>query len=81
MADHHDHIEMDGPFPAGWVWAVIAGVVSAALARWLGDVGMTAAVVIALGVFVVYAVLLGQFWEPPVGASDDHGHGHGGHHH
>ena len=54
MADHHDHIEMDGPFAAGWLWALVAAVVTAALARWFGA-PMTGTVVLSLGVFVVLA--------------------------
>ena len=84
MADHHDHIEMDGPFAAGWLWARVAAVVTAALARWFGA-PMTGTLVLSLGVFVVFAVLLAQFWEEPAGEAHDHGHGHGhdhghGHH-
>ena len=86
--DHHDHIEMDGPFPFGWVWAVVAGLATWALAGWFGA-PVLGALVLGITSFVVFAVLLGQFWEPPV-AGDGHGHGHGhghdhgrdhGHHH
>jgi hypothetical protein len=80
MADHHDHIEMDGPFAAGWLWAVVAAVIVAAVARWF-DAPLNGALLLGLVTFVVYAVLLGQFWEAPVGEDHDHGHGHGGHHH
>jgi O-antigen/teichoic acid export membrane protein len=82
--DHHDHIdsanESAGPFAAGWLWALVAAVVTVVLARWFGT-PMTGAVLVALGVFVVFAVLLAQFWEPPAGEThgDDHGHGHGHH--
>ena len=72
--DHHDHIENEGSFAAGWLWALVAALATAALARWFGT-GVTGAVVLALGVFVVFSVLLAQFWEAP--AAEDHGNGHG----
>ncbi len=74
MSDHHV-MESEGPWPAGWAWSLAAGFVAAILARWLGDVSIAAAVLIALMVFGVFGVLLAQFWEAPVEA--DHGDGHG----
>jgi predicted flap endonuclease-1-like 5' DNA nuclease len=72
-------------WPAGWVYAVVAGVIGAILARWIGDVAMPAAVLAGLFVFLVFGVLLGMFWgAPPVGGDahghHDHGHGDQGHH-
>ncbi len=77
----------EGPWPAGWVWSVVAAILAAIVARWLGDISTQAAVLLGLMVFMVFAVLLGQFWEAPAsddhdGAHDDHGHdnhGHGNH--
>ncbi len=70
-------------WPAGWVYAVIAGIIAAVLARWIGDVAMPAAVLVGLFVFLVFGVLLGMFWgKPAVGGDAHHGHadhGHDGH--
>lgn len=67
-------------WPAGWVYAVIAGIIAAVLARWIGDVAMPAAVLVGLFVFLVFGVLLGMFWgAPPVGGDAHHGHGDHGH--
>ena len=76
MDDHG--MTSKGPWPAGWIWALVAAVIGAVLARWLGDVSIAAAVVLGLMVFIVFAVLLAQFWDPVVGGDhDDHGHDHG----
>lgn len=64
-------------WPAGWVYAVVAGVIGAILARWIGDVAMPAAVLVGLFVFLVFGVLLGMFW----GVPPDAGHGHADHGH
>ena len=79
MSDH-PVVASEGPWPAGWVWAVLAAVVGAILTRWLGEVSVQAALLVGLLVFVVYGVLLAQFWEEPTqgAAQDDHGHD-GGH--
>ena len=71
----------DGGWPGGWLVAVVAGVIAAILARWLGDVGMAAAVLVGIFVFLVFGILLGMFWAAP--ATGDHrGHdGHGDGHH
>ena len=74
----------DGGWPGGWLIAVVAGVIAAILARWLGDVGMAAAVLVGIFVFLVFGVLLGMFWAAPAtvgtgdhGPADSHaGHGH-----
>ena len=66
----------DGGWPGGWLVAVVTGVIAAILARWLGDVGMAAAVLVGIFVFLVFGVLLGMFWAAP--ATGDHG-GHDGH--
>lgn len=72
------------PWPGGWLWALIAGIVAAILAKWLGDVSAVTAVLIGIFVFLVFGVLLGMFWDSPspnaLGANagghhDDHGHG------
>jgi predicted flap endonuclease-1-like 5' DNA nuclease len=70
-------------WPAGWVYAVVAGVIGAILARWIGDVAMPAAVMVGLFVFLIFGVLLGMFWGvPPSGGNADgagrgHNDGHG----
>ena len=68
----------EGGWPGGWLVAAVAGVIAAILARWLGDVGMAAAVLAGIFVFLVFGILLGMFWAAP--ATADHGdHNHGGH--
>ena len=72
----------EGGWPGGWLIAVAAGVVAAILARWLGDIGMAAAVLVGIFVFLVFGVLLGMLWAAP--ATGDHGasdHGHDAHGH
>lgn len=69
-------------WPAGWVYAVVAGIIAAVLARWIGDVAMPAAVLVGLFVFLVFGVLLGMFWgKPAVRGEAHHGHGDHGHAH
>jgi predicted flap endonuclease-1-like 5' DNA nuclease len=74
-------------WPAGWVYAVVAGIIAAILARWIGDVAMPAAVLVGLFVLLVFGVLLGMFWGRPAVADEayhghgDHGHEHDGHGH
>ncbi|GLS87276.1 hypothetical protein GCM10010873_22500 [Cypionkella aquatica] len=82
--DHaHDHDAVDGPWAGGWLVAVLAALIAVGLARWLGEVDGFAAVIIALVVFGVYAVLLGNGGvELTVTADHDHdGHGNHGHAH
>ena len=76
----------EGGWPGGWLVAALAGVIAAILARWLGSVGMAAAVLVGIMVFLVFGVLLGMFWTAPRsvgdgGHDDGHGedadHGHG----
>ncbi len=67
-------------WPGGWLVAVVAGVITAILARWIGDVGMAPAVLVGVFVFLVFGVILGMFWTVPAsGGHDDHGHDHSGH--
>ncbi len=78
--DHHaDDGAVDGPWAGGWLVAVLAALIAVGLARWLGEVGGMAAVIVGLVVFGVYAVLLGnggvELTEAH-GPGDDHGHGH-----
>ena len=72
MSDHV--MESEGPWPAGWLWSLIAAVVSAVMARYLSEVSIQAAALMGLLVFVVFGVLLAQFWEAPISADHDHGH-------
>lgn len=76
MSDHQV-MESEGPAASNWLWALVAAVVGAIGARWLGEVGIAPALLFGAVVFVVYAVLLAQFWEPAPSADHDHGHGHG----
>lgn len=70
----------EGGWPGGWLAAVVTGVIAAILARWLGDVGMAAAVLVGIFVFLVFGVLLGMFWAAPATADHDtHGHDAQGH--
>ena len=66
----------EGGWPGGWLVAVVAGVIAALLARWLGDVGMAAAVLVGIFVFLVFGVLLGMFWAAPAAGGDHGDHGH-----
>ncbi|WP_333867740.1 hypothetical protein [Cypionkella sp.] len=79
--DHsHDHAEVDGPWAGGWAVALAAGLIAGLLARSFGDVGLTAALIVAAVVFGVFGVLLGAGGiERTVTA--DHGAGHDGHGH
>ena len=89
--DHVDdhHASVDGPWAGGWFVAVLAALIAVGLARWLGEIDGFAAVIVALVVFGVYAVLLGnggvELAEVHGHDGDDHDHGHGqdhghGHH-
>ncbi len=70
--------QSEGKWPGGWLVALAAGVLAAILARWLGGVEMTTAVLVGIFTFLVFGVLLGMYWEPPAqGGHGDHGHGHG----
>lgn len=84
MSDHHPVMESEGAKASNWVWALVAAAIAALVGGWLADLPASAALLFALVVFVVYAVVLAQFWEePPHGDHDghDHGHGHGHDHH
>lgn len=80
--DHdHEHAAVDGPWAGGWLVAALAGLIAAALARVLSDVGMTPAVLVGAVSFGVFGVLLGK-GGVELGEVDhvDHDHGHGHHH-
>lgn len=84
--DHsHDHASVDGPWAGGWLVAVLAALIAAGLAVWLGDVGGLAMGTVGLVVFGVYAVLLGnggvELTVTDDHGHDDHGHGHAPGHH
>lgn len=49
-----------GTWAGGWLIAALAGLVAAVLARMIGEVGMTAAVITGIFVFLVFGVLLGS---------------------
>lgn len=74
--DHsHDHATVDGPWAGGWIVALVAGVIAASLARWMGDVGFAPALAIGALSFGVYGVLLGSGGvERSPASDDDHGH-------
>lgn len=65
-------------WPEGWLVAAAAAVLAAVMARVVGEVGLFAAFMIAVFVFLVFGVLLGMFWGVPVTAAPG-GHGAAGH--
>lgn len=72
--DHsHDQAPVDGPWAGGWLVAAVAGLIAATLARLLGDVGISPAVLVGAVTFGVFGVLLGNGGVELV-AGDDHGH-------
>jgi hypothetical protein len=80
--DHsHDHAAVDGPWAGGWLVAAVAGLIAAVLARVLGEVGISPAVVVGAVVFGVFGVLLGNGGVELMAVEDhgDHDHGHGHH--
>ena len=85
MSDHHhDHAPVDGPWAGGWLVAAGAGVLSALIARAIGDVSMTPAVLVGLVSFGVFGVLLGSGGVERAefnahGGYESGGHGHAHH--
>ena len=77
MSDHHAAAS-EGAKASNWLWAVVAGVVAACVAVWLTGMSLQAALLLGGTVFIVYAVVLAQFWEGPQ-HGDAHDHGHHGH--
>ncbi len=80
--DHsHDHATVEGPWAGGWLVAAVAGLIAAVLARVLGEVGISPAVLVGAVVFGVFGVLLGNGGVELV-AVEDHGDAHdpGTHH-
>ena len=74
MSDHHAGAS-EGAKASNWLWALVAVVVTAAVGTWLTGMSLQGALLLAATVFVVYAVVLAQFWEdPPHGDAHDHGH-------
>ena len=61
-------------WPNGWLIAVVAGVIAAVVARWIGDVGITVAVLVGLFVLLVFGVLMGMFWDVPASGGHEDGH-------
>lgn len=80
MSDHQV-MESEGPMASNWLWAVAAAVIAAVAARWLSGVSMSAALLFGVVVFVVYSVVLAQFWEVPASDDLDHDHDHAHHGH
>lgn len=86
MSDHHDHAPVEGPWAGGWLVAAGAGVLAALIARAIGDVSMSPAVLVGLVTFGVFGVLLGSGGvERAEFSAHGNGHGHGeshghGHH-
>jgi len=80
MSDHHDHAPVDGPWAGGWLVAAGAGLLEAIIARAIGDVGMSPAVLVGLVSFGVFGVLLGsggvELSADASGHDEGHGHGH-----
>ena len=78
--DHsHDHATVEGPWAGGWLVAAVAGLIAAVLARVLGEVGISPAVLVGAVVFGVFGVLLGNGGVELVEAHGD-AHDHGAHH-
>ena len=74
MSDHHAAAS-EGARASNWLWAVVTAVVTAAVGTWLTGMALQGALFLAATVFIVYAVVLAQFWEdPPHGDAHDHGH-------
>ena len=74
MSAHHAE-PSEGARVSNWLWALVAALAAACLAVWLTGMSLAAAALLAGSVFVVYAVVLAQFWEdPPHGDAHDHGH-------
>ena len=74
MSDHHAAAS-EGAKASNWLWALVVAVVTAAVGTWLTGMSLQGALLLAATVFVVYAVVLAQFWEePPHGDAHDHGH-------
>lgn len=81
MSDHHhDHAPVLGPWAGGWLVAAAAGVLAALIARAIGDVSMSPAVLVGLVTFGVFGVLLGSGGVERA-EFDDHGAGHDHGHH
>ena len=79
--DHdHEHAAVDGPWAGGWPVAALAGLIAAALARVLSDVGVTPAALVGAVTFGVFGVLLGkggvELGAVDHGEHDDHGQHH-----
>ena len=74
MSVHHAE-PSEGARASNWLWALVAAVIAAVVATWLTGLALQGAVLLGAVVFVVYAVVLAQFWEdPPHGDAHDHGH-------
>ena len=74
MSDHHAAAS-EGAKASNWLWALVAAGFTAAIGTWLTGMSLQGALLLAATVFVVYAVVLAQFWEePPHGDAHDHGH-------
>ena len=74
MSDHHAAAS-EGAKASNWLWALVVAVVTAAVGTWLTGMSLQGALLLAATVFIVYAVVLAQFWEdPPHGDAHDHGH-------
>lgn len=78
---HDGNGDPEGPWTGGWLVAGGAALIAGFLARVVGDVGVTAALLVALVVFLVFGVLLGLFWGNPMAGQghdtahdDDHDH-------
>ena len=77
MSDHHAAAS-EGAKASNWLWALVAALAAACLAVWLTGMSLAAAALLAGAVFVVYAVVLAQFWEDPP-HDNAHDNGHHGH--
>lgn len=79
MDEHHHHEPVDGPWAGGWLVAAVAGLFAALVARGIGDVGMSPAVLVGGVTFLIFGVLLGSGGvelTAAAGHGDSHAHGH-----
>jgi len=60
-------------WPEGWLVAAAAGAFAAVMARVVGDLGIGAALLIGVFVFLVFGVILGLFWGNPAGSGSGAG--------
>ena len=79
--DHsHDQAPVDGPWAGGWLVAAVAGLIAASIARGVGEVGISPAILVGTMVFGVFGVLLGSGGVELTAVDAGHDHDPAGHH-